>query len=203
MSINPKDIFQRYRRGFYGKPIREINTESESSKLLRQLNNLQYNRKLFEVDEKTTIFNEAVEVLFAQQSKGIISTYTFEFHDSVIKAALSAFGTENFIAWLSLQEQSSMASAYHSKFLIDTLEFIQSGRREIVHESWEFILNSANPDDEWLNVIDKAKNVFGLSSQCIGSDSSTIMLRDVIVKWCSQPNGINDLLKTLHVLFGR
>ena len=195
MSQQNADVFQVYRRGFLGQPIKEINKAPINSTIMKQLKNLQYNQTSFVMDEKNSVFNNDIEVLYSQHTKKSARTNTFDFHELILTAALSAFGTTKFIEWLEIQSKSPNVTYVHSKFLLDTLKFIETGKREMVLENWEPLLNSHALSGEYENIIDDALR--------LNKNVRIIDLKDVIRFWCGHPGGLTDLLTTLHILFGR
>lgn len=200
MAQSDMDIFQQYHRGFLGKVIRDITPISHDNLLLKQMTNLQYNNPIYSLSDPNPVFNEQIEVLFSQLTKQDIKTTTFEFHEKILSVALTAFGTMDFMEWLEIQKQSNAASYYHARFLIDTMRFISTGKREMILETWEVVLNSSTPTQEWGDVLEAARE---LRKEVSNNQGSILNLRDVVIRWCSQHNGIIDLIKTLHVLFGK
>ncbi len=195
MSQQNAGVFQIYRRGFLGKPIQENQKASVKSTIMKQLKNLQYNQTAHLVDEKNHIFNEDVEILYSQFTKKTARTGTFEFHELILQAALQAFGTNRFIEWLDIQSKSPNVTYLHSQFLLDTLLFIDTGKRSMVLENWEPLLNSHAISGEWFDVTNAAVE--------INKNYTMVNLKDVIRHWCAKPGGVGDLMITLHILFGK
>lgn len=194
-SLLNAGVFQVYRRGFLGKPVQENQKASVNSSIMKQLKNLQYNQTAYVADEHKHIYNEDVEVLYSQFTKKSARTGTFDFHELILEAALRAFGTDKFVEWLEVQSRSPNATHIQSRFLKDILKFIETGKREMVLENWEPLLNSHALAGEWEDVM---KDAVELNKRV-----KIVELRDVLRMWCSQPNGIGDLLVTLHILFGK
>lgn len=196
MSLQDAGVFQVYRRGFVGRPVKEVDKKSINSSIMKQLKNLQFNQTASLYDEKNHVSNEDIEVLYAQYTKKTAKTGTFDFHELIIQAALEAFGTKQFIEWIDLQNKSPEVNYLNSRFLRDTLKFIETGKREMVLENWEPLLNSDGVvTGEWENVTQDAIE--------LNKRIRIIDLKDVIRIWCSQPNGLSDMLITLHILFGK
>lgn len=195
MSLHNAGVFQVYRRGFLGKPVQETNQVSLGSAVMKQLKNLQFNQTAFIADERNHIYNEDVEILYSQYTKRSARTGTFDFHELILQAAINAFGTSKFVEWLEMQSKSPNATHIHSKFLLDTLRFIETGKREMVLENWEPLLNSHALAGEWEDVLDEAL--------ALNKRMKIVEVKDVIRYWCSQPNGLSDMLVTLHILFGK
>lgn len=189
------DIFQHYHRGFLGRHVKVVAEQDPRAQLLKRLRNLQYNSNVFTVDDHDPIFNDEIETLYVQYVKNAVKGNSFEFHEQVLKAAARAFGTYSFLEWIEVQRSSSTANHLQSQFLLDTVRFIQTGKRNLMIETWEPILNNPHANDEWEDVLSAALQL----TKYIGSGH----LHEVLRAWCMQPSGIADLLKTLHVLFGR
>lgn len=195
MGLANPVAFQLYRRGFLGKPVKDQEKASANSTIMRQLKNIQYNQTTFVSDEKNYIHNEDIETLYSQYTKKSARTGTFEFHELIIQAALNAFGTTNFLDWIRRQGSSPVSTYIHSKFLLDTLKFIETGKREMVLENWEPLLNSHAVSGEWEEITDDA--------EALNKRINIVNLKDVVRQWCSHPYGIGDMLVTLHILFGK
>lgn len=196
-----QDVFQIYHRGFLGKVIANDSPESDTSAILKKLKNIQFNPNVFVKEIKNPIFNQDVEALYSHLSKSSVGTYNFDFHQKILSAFLDAFEAEDFFEWLDVQENSPQTTYLHSKFLIDTLKFLGGEKREMSFSTWESLLNATQQNGEWAPVIEKAMDV--KKSLYLPEGASFNRFRDVAVVWCSRQGGINDMLNTLHILFGR
>jgi hypothetical protein len=148
--------------------------------------------------------NAAVEMLHAQYVRRAAVTMSFEFREKVLIAALDAFGTVSFTDWYHSQPESPAFGDTHQRFLDDTLRFILQGRRYLSLESWaSFLL----PTDAGIRPVEGGEieeEFFSYmeSAQPVTGGTGTVLLADVIQQWTSRPGGIEDLLGTLHLLFG-
>jgi hypothetical protein len=145
--------------------------------------------------------NHVVETLYAQYLKRSADTLSFEFREAVLIAALNAFGYPNFYTWYMVQLQSPSWGDMHMRFLNDTLEFLMTGRREMRLETWAHLIK---PTDEVVlrQPTALAKKYFYMENRPVPPDTELFSLENTIQLWCEKPQGIEDLLGTLHLLFG-
>lgn len=147
--------------------------------------------------------NSDIEALYMQSNRQQgAATTAFDFRKKVLIVALNAFGTNQFDVWYDAQFKSPLAGDLHHRFLEDTLRFIREGRREMGLETWDALLTNTDSGDHSDSLSEYANEFFGISSGGFNRYQQNGELTDVIQMWCSQPNGIDDLLGTLHLLFG-
>ncbi|MBB5409403.1 hypothetical protein HDG34_003344 [Paraburkholderia sp. HC6.4b] len=163
--------------------------------------------------QNTADANAAVEMLYAQYIRRAAATMSFEFREKILIVALDAFGTASFTDWYATQPESPSFGDTHQRFLIDTLHFIRHGRRNLPLESWaSFLLpfdggrrlaHAGETPDE-TEPTEAAEEFFSYmqSTQPIAAGPGTALLADVIQQWTSRAGGIEDLIGTLHLLFG-
>lgn len=187
--------FQVYRRGFLGKCI-ESNTNSAKPSIVKQLNRFQYNQSQQLEDNVSGVVNNRVEELYAKYTKQNAKTFTFDFHDSVLKTAIDAFGCNDFLQWIRMQGNSGRAKYVHSEFIKDTVRYLCGHKRKMVLENWEPLLNHYKIASDWEDIYNDCKR--DLEHHCGNAGIKTIVL-----EWCKKPNGLSDLLLTLHILFGK
>lgn len=113
-------------------------------------------------------------------------------HAQTLQAALTLFG--DFHAWLDTQLANPLLSSTKKDYLIDTLAFIDGRTRMMSQTSWMFVLEEVKVDLDKLK-IQRLHQSFAL----LDKSQTTIQ---VLQRWCQQPEGVLDLLTTLHVLFG-
>lgn len=147
--------------------------------------------------------NAVVETLYSQYIKRSADTQSFEFREAVLIAALRAFGQPNFYSWYMTQLELETISEDHVAFLGDTCRFIQTGTRAYRLETWTHILKTSNAGVRPFVPCQCAKDYFCMvNGYTTPMNSSQYSLTNVIQSWVSQPQGLEDLLGTLHLLFG-
>lgn len=124
-----------------------------------------------------------------------------EFRERMLVAAFDAFGTDQFDSWFRRQYDSPAMSELHSRFLDDTLNFIQTGTREMKPLIWARFLDASADTPRPDRMSDTAKGFFFRRDGKRVEDSGD--LEKVLARWLSYPNGVDDLIGTLMVLFGR
>lgn len=163
--------------------------------------------------QNTADASAAVEMLYAQTIRRAAATMSFEFREKILIVALDAFGTASFTDWYATQPESPSFGDTHQRFLDDTLHFIRHGRRDLSLESWASFLLPFDGGRRLAHVSETtgengpgetAEEFFSYmqSTQPIAAGHGTVLLADVIQQWTSRPGGIDDLLGTLHLLFG-
>lgn len=116
----------------------------------------------------------------------------WKFHGQILDAALVHFG--DFHTWLDSQLSNPHLSGPKRDYLIDTLSFINGQARIMDHTAWMYVLDEVNLRAEQVNI-----QRYFESSQFLKQGLTTIQ---ILQQWCERPDGINDLITTLYVLFG-
>lgn len=195
--------FVLYPRGFFGAELKpsikkHINPFSSEVKRLQPSVALFHNQKSGDQIK----VNEDVEALYAQLISRVNTVDDFAFRESILVAALGAFGTQQFDFWYSQQQYIPSAGNLHREFLEDTLQFIETGTRSMHLQTWNDLINSNDTGHRQKVMSDRALEFFGISSNGIRREPRNSDLKDVLIAWTSQPGGFADLLFTLHILFG-
>ena len=202
MGNNYDRTFRIYPRGFLGGNLKPRIVQEPDS-FLETVKN-RYSVKTHDDNDGSIVSNPAVDYLYADYIKNNINTSTGTFRHQILKTALSAFGTGNFLVWFLAQQKSPAYGDLHHRFLVDTMQFINTGRRELSLESWDTLLNIKAEQVSATNKRDKINEFFGAhgNDDLTLSSKKNIYIVDVIQNWCIQPGGLEDLLSTLHILFG-
>lgn len=194
--------FKLYPRGFLGAMLEgriEKKTEMRETGLGWRFANAVVMRNQNEIDHS----HPDVERLYSQYINRAPNCTSFEFKRDVLKTALTAFGTPLFDFWYRMQFKSPASGSLHREFLEDTLHFIQEGRRNVSLETWGSLLNGEEGRQGSDQISLYAEEFFGITSGGVHRYPSNRQLTEVIQRWCSKPNGLEDLLCTMHLLFGK
>lgn len=188
-----------YPRGFLGATL---NARIEQKQRMVETANGWFTSQVPTLRDQNTFdsFNVDVETLHNEYIFEHTRTTAFDFRRRILQAALTAFGTLNFDVWVLAQYQSPSAGDLHGRFIVDTIRFLNTGRRDMSLETWNSLLVAPQGPDHIGPVPDTVKDFFGIQSG--GPARWHCSLTEVIALWCSQPNGLEDLLCTLQVLFG-
>ena len=188
-------------RGFLGAdqgPQVERTPAPFATHLLRQ----QYHIDDIDVRESKLLPNPHVAALYGQYIKQSYQTGSFDFRKQVLQVAIAAFGTNNFEFWYNAQHKVATCGDLHNRFLTDTLKFIREGRREMSLETWQSLVTITDEGDRVGSLSPYAKEFFGIKDGAFAPNRREMTLAEVLQEWCSHPNGQEDLIGTLHILFG-
>ena len=136
--------------------------------------------------------DQTVQQLYDVFVNRTVPTNSWQFRKQVLLTALRLFG--DFAEWLNLQSRNQMVVGNNAVFIHDTLNFIRTGQRELSVENWI----------ELINETEDVRQTPGLRN---GQTSFTLIAGETTVQllqaWVAQPAGLQDLVCTLHVLFGQ
>lgn len=145
---------------------------------------------------EASIVNRDVESLWDDVVFGDATYKTFEFREKIIKVALRAFGTRSIFEWISAQSDSGQCTEYNRRWIDETLQFVLEGRaRSFAYSAW-FTMFACGSAEDVSPVTPTVRRHFGTDG------FRDISINDFIVLWVSQPRGVDDLIESLHILFG-
>jgi hypothetical protein len=114
------------------------------------------------------------------------------FQSQVLDCALRLFG--DFSQWVEMQRQNPQVAGASMAFVEETLRFIEGTPRE---------LSLAN----WIELVPQGQANIHLADLQVPRITPRLHQSPSTVKalqlWCSRPDGLEDLLESLHLLFGR
>lgn len=186
-----------YPRGFQGFDI-GIPVQTKGDSIKDAVRNASYNKEPQEL--RFVISNQNVENIWKQLVGGIITTTSFEVREKIVCNALFAFGTDNFLEWIRLQENNPNITDLHRRFINDTFNFIETGKRAMSLHSWGAIIRVREVTAKDAIPEVNSSKFFNLNEPLQYRKNTTF--ESVISKWVSHENGFDDIAGTLHVLFG-
>lgn len=146
--------------------------------------------------ERVSVSAGNVETLYKAFMTHQRSPKSLDFIEDLYAVAVNAFGTASFYDWLHMQTQNPYFTSDHRDFVNETLEFIYGRERRVSMGSWRmlitFHMNEAGPVTH-----DYRYQQFFLT-QPREEQAVTAVVR----RWMARPGGAQDLLATLHILFG-
>lgn len=119
-----------------------------------------------------------------------VDTSGWSFRKRVLANALRLFG--EFKLWTETQSVNPVINGYNLEFLSDTLNFIQTGQRRMGIMQWFELLNEVSE----ISTVDQHTRLSPITIPALQSTERTLQ------KWCSHPNGFDDLMLSLNVFFG-
>lgn len=135
-----------------------------------------------------------VQELYMQFTHFPTQTVYWEFRKKVIDAAKRLFkGNYN---WFIRQDANPLIESYNYQFLLDTVRYIATGHRRFSIHAWPMLL--ATEPSAGAELINGRYDIEQLFKEVQLSTD----LDKMIKAWVSRPGGIDDLMYSLHLLFG-
>ena len=191
-----------YPRGFLGKPL-EAQLKMKAKPFESRLNALAVRVNIFTPQVNSVDANPVVESLYGQWINRAPETTSFEFRKKVLIAALDAFGTDNFYEWFVAQHASPAFGDLHKRFLEDTLFFLQNGRRQMDLMTWTSLVTINDSGERSFETPELAREFFGIAdADHQWRRPTNRKITEVIQTWLTHARGFDDLVGSLHLLFG-
>lgn len=133
-----------------------------------------------------------VATLYELYSDRLVNSTAWVYRKRVLDAALRLFGKVD--EWLLLQSSNAHLSGYNLEFIQDTLNFTRTGKRQMTIETWLELLHERNDVQQGTLDARAPKTYFTLEA----GENTPQLLQN----WCAQRGGFQDLVSTLHVMFG-
>ena len=189
-----------YGRGFLGFSNGMTSKEDRDLDIKKQAALVRYQKPATTLKGYGT-FNEAVDKLYNQLTRHERDLTSMAYRKAILMEAIRAFGTYSFKDWCKLQAESYYFTDNHRKFLEDTLRFIATGERVYGFRAREFRLCQENASFQNKKFVFDYDSYFNSSRDTLGiTDHSTL---STIQRWVSQPKGFEDMVTTLHLIFGK
>lgn len=147
-------------------------------------------------------YSKDVKELFKLWITNFDNMKSMEFRERVLKTAFKCFGTSNFYEWLALQSKQSTVTDLHRAFILETLDFLLMENARKIHVSaWSRMLEA---DERCDAVAIDVTKYFQKESMFLDSKNVKLPVRmsEIIQLWVSKPQGFDDLLYSLHIIFG-
>jgi hypothetical protein len=158
--------------------------------------------KLFDSSPITNVpahtANREVTSLWQDVLAGDTAYKTFEFREKILKCALAAFGTGQLYTWIVAQEKSNFHTGYHRQWIEETLEYVLTGKRRQYTENVWFSLIVLGDSDRA-----KLQSSTVIQQVMPGGPYHTLSIADFITMWAQADRGIDDMIASLHILFGK
>ena len=133
-----------------------------------------------------------VEQLMSIYRSGQANADSWKFQSVVIATASRVFG--NFRTWLVLQlSGNDNVHGLNLRFLQDTVQFIRTGHRITSVQNWEELLA------EYPEAIPGTAGIQRVEALNLNDIKE---FDNFIGQWCSWEGGFEDMICTMHVLFG-
>lgn len=122
------------------------------------------------------------------------NTDGWTYRERVLQTALRLFG--DFGEWMLLQHRNPQLYGLNYDFLVDTYQYIRTGQRNCAPLAWIEVVDEYPPAKPGARRMQNYAN----PQELLGVVSTRTA--NVLAAWCSRPGGFEDLLFSLHVMFG-
>lgn len=133
-----------------------------------------------------------VNELFDELMQRMHNYQSWELRRKGMLVAMRMFN--EFFRWAMEQQNNSSIVGFNYDFLLDTLGFINTGKRRMSTVNWlSLVSEDASPShgQKAIRAVPLPLGMFNNKTE------------ETIVKWCSQEGGLEDMIMTMYVLFGR
>lgn len=85
-------------------------------------------------------YDKTISDLYEQYADNPRLLLDFAYREKILTVAIRAFSNGTLDNWIQLQNKSEFFTMLHKEFIIDTLQYLCTGRRRINIETWPFLL---------------------------------------------------------------
>lgn len=119
---------------------------------------------------------------------------TWDFQKRVLEVAQDIFQGD--YSWFMRQDSNALVRDQNYAFILDTVKFIATGRRKFSIHTWPTLVSYDVPVVN--ESVEGRRDIYRLIDELkVPSETNAFIQR-----WVSQPKGFDDLVYTLHLLFG-
>lgn len=165
----------------------------------RSLTQAVITQTIFRVDT-SNYYDKAVLQLYSQMAADPKVFSDFNYRELLLKKALELFGPETFTTWFRAQSQSPCFSYLHERFLKETLLYIYNRQPRSMGNSSYFRLLHVGANNAIFSAEQKESEANELN-QVISNVNNGLTI-DLIKRWSSTIEGLQDMLSTMNVIFG-
>lgn len=181
--------------GFVTLSSKEILNDQKSSDPFVITANM-INRVTAKKDEEQALFHGPITEYYRLNRDKVRTLKEFDEKQRVIEFAISVFG-KSFRYWYAAQKFSKCFSERHQGYIDDTFNFILGGNRKLANESWYRLLDDTRVQQSSY-IPDRLFHNPNKTGPFIPND-----IVEVLILWVSRENGVNDLLESLYVIYGK
>lgn len=157
-------------------------------------------QSIFLVDT-SNYYDKGVTQLYGQMAVENRAFADFKFRETLILKAFQLFGQEDFRSWFISQSSSPCYSYLHERFLKETLLYVFEGKpRAMSHNSYLRLLHVGANNPAFAM---EDRNALDVELKKILLNVPSGLTLDLLKRWTRRVEGLQDLLATLNVIFGR
>jgi hypothetical protein len=130
--------------------------------------------------------------------KNVFSVTDHKHFESVLRNALALLGTGP--DWIILQGMNPNLSRYQVDFMVDTINYIATGKRRMYMATWRELNADANNNGSVKPIVLGARIVN--PDIKVPADWLKAHPAEIISRWIAHEGGLVDLIESLNLMFG-
>jgi hypothetical protein len=130
--------------------------------------------------------------------KGQLNVVDAKHFDSVMRNALALLGTGP--DWIMVQAMNPNLSKYQVDFMVDTINYIVTGKRRYYLATWRELNAEANNNGSVKPIVMGGRTVnpeIKVPPELLKGHPT-----EIISRWIAREGGVVDLIESLHLMFG-
>lgn len=135
-----------------------------------------------------------VHALFVEFTNFPKHAVTWKFQSKVIELAQELFEGE--YSWFIRQDSNALIKDQNYAFILDTVRYIATGRRKFSIHTWPALVSYEVPLVN--ESVAGRRDIYFLMEQLAVPSKANAFIQ----RWLSWPDGFNDMMYTMHLLFG-
>lgn len=147
-------------------------------------------------------FSIEVEKLISQWKNRPEAARTPEFKEKTIEAAFKCFSASSISTWIEMQSLRPTLGRLHKEFIVDTMLFVYHDKpRSVEALQWARLLFPESGGSQQIRVATMFESKY--NRQYAPISGFDLSIESFVGNWLTRKDGYIDMLKCLHVIFGR
>lgn len=153
------------------------------------------------ISTNDSFYDEKIEKLFKSYRQDNSRIQSFEFREDILKSAIRAFSHygATLVPWVKMQLSQRTVGYLHRQYLLELFTAANGGQRKLDNYTYYRLLSPIGNND----VFNTGKVDIEAELDQLTRTWSDLSLAGILTTWTKDIEGMVDLLKTLHVIFGR
>lgn len=147
-------------------------------------------------------FSVEVEKLINVWKNDANKVKSSQFREQIVLAFFKCSASNTFAHWIELQNLRPTLGRLHKEFIVDTLQYVFCGKpRSVETLQWARLLFPESGGSQSFKLITMFSGKYQNDYEAISPNR--LAIENMAQEWLCRPGGHMDMLKSLHVIFGR
>lgn len=184
-----------YRSGYVGTTVDPLN-KKDSKAELESSDGIMHRLTVISMGEDLPV-DKDIDRLYEEFSARAWQKKRFGFQAQVFKAALRVGQIHTVARWAVNHTKSPLFTELHKDFLLDTLSFVNYNKRRMSINNWRTMLEHSRRTNRGGQPAQLSAHEWNQITYFKDTDWAELM-----VCWLDQPNGFEDFLQTMWIMYG-